>query len=226
MLIRTGMGTQLSGSVGGVVAARNAGGQYLRGRTVPVNPNSAAQIVVRQAFGAAAIAWNALTDAQRQAWEAYASQTPVVNRLGDSITLSGFNWYVATNALRGGSGSTLLATAPATPGISNLNTAPVTVLSVANGITLASIPAAIDGPYYVSLSPPLSPGKLFFAGPYSRYLTGTDMNGDIGANAVNVSPVRYGNLVSGQRRAFKTRGFDNTAGKLTDIVEGVLTVGA
>jgi len=226
MLIRTGMGTQLSGSVGGVVASRNAGGMYLRNRTVPVNPNSAAQSDVRTEFSNAAIGWAGLTAGQRTGWEGYAAGTPVVNRLGETITLSGFNWYVAYNSFLVRSGGSVANDAPGTPGLEPFVTNPVTTLSAANGITLANIPADLDGPYVVRLSPPLSPGVTFFGGPYSAYLVGTDMGGDAGANAPNVSPLRYGALVSGQRRAFATRGYSDTNSKLTGVVTGFLTVGA
>ena len=226
MLIRTGMGTQLSGSVGGVVASRNSGGMYLRNRSVPVNPNSDAQQTTRTAFGNSSIGWNGLTGAQRTAWNAYAASTPVVNRLGETINLSGFNWYTAVNSLRTGSGATVQAAAPATPGLSALGAADVSVLSAANGITLVASGLAVDGAYVVSLSPPLSPGVTFFGGPYSRYLIGQDFDGDAGANAVNVSPLRYGAILSGQRRAFRLACSSDTDGKLTPILTGFITAGA
>ena len=112
MLIRMGMGTQLSGSVGGVVASHNKGGAYLRGRSVPTNPNSARQQTVRSAFAASAIGWAGLTVEQREAWEGYAALTAVTNRIGESITVSGFNMYVRANSFRGGAGAAVVAAAP------------------------------------------------------------------------------------------------------------------
>ena len=226
MLIRSGMGMQLSGSVGGVVASHNKGGAYLRNRSVPVNPNSAAQQSVRSAFATASLQWSTLTVSQRAAWEAYAALTPVVNRLGDTITLSGFNWCVAVNSFRIRAGTGQQVAAPLTPGLADLGTGNVTSLSVANGITLASSAASIDGGYIVSLSPPLSPGVTFYDGPFSAYLVGQDFDGDTGANPVNVTPLRYGPLLATQRRAFRLAAFSDTEGKPTSSRIGFLVVGA
>jgi len=116
LLIRMGMGGQLSGSVGGVVASRNAGGAYLRNRTVPVNPNSLRQQQSRLGFAASAIAWRALTAAQRAGWDSYAVATPVLNRLGENITISGLAMYVRTNAFRENTVLGQLPDAPPSPG--------------------------------------------------------------------------------------------------------------
>ena len=224
MLIRSGMGMQLSGSVGGVVASHNKGGAYLRNRSVPVNPNSAAQQAARSAFSAASLQWSNLNSGQRAGWEGYASQTPVVNRLGDSVTLSGFNWCVAINSLRLRAGQALQILAPTTPGLASIGDGDVDALSVASGIELVESAAAVDGGYVVGLSPPLSPGVTFYGGPYSAYLVGQDFDGDAGNNPPNVTPLRYGPLVVGQRRAFRIAALSQTEGKLTDVRVGFLTV--
>ena len=50
-LIKTGPAVAvISGSVGGTVFSRNKGGAYMRNRSIPVNPQSAAQVVVRAAM--------------------------------------------------------------------------------------------------------------------------------------------------------------------------------
>ena len=120
MLIRTGFGGQLSGSVGGVVASHNKGGAYLRNRTVPTNPNSARQLTARMALASASQAWAVLTQVQRDGWNAYAAATPLVNRLGESITVSGFNMYIRTNSFLASSGESAIDDAPLTPGQSSL----------------------------------------------------------------------------------------------------------
>lgn len=88
------------GSIGGTTFARGPHGAYARARVDPTNPNSSGQQIVRGHFSSAASAWAGITDAQRAAWELYAANTPVQNRLGEQTFLSGYNWYCACNAQR------------------------------------------------------------------------------------------------------------------------------
>lgn len=228
MLIRMGMGTQLSGSVGGVVASHNKGGAYLRGRSVPTNPNSARQQTVRSAFAASAIGWAGLTVEQREAWEGYAALTAVTNRIGESITVSGFNMYVRANSFRGGAGAAVVAAAPPSPGLSELGTGSITELSEASGIILSFLATTANGPYVVSMGPSVSAGVLSFKGPYSAAVTGAAFNvAADGTNYVvlNVSPLRYGAPLENQRRPIRIAA-SSSDGRLSDVFETIVTVGA
>jgi len=227
MLIRMGMGGQLSGSVGGVVASHNKGGQYLRNRSVPVNPNSAAQQAVRATFSAAALSWSDLTTVQREAWEAYAVETPVLNRLGESITVSGFNMYCrAASFVNRVAPATSVAAAPATPGLISLGPDLTVVLSAADGITITDPAAEANGVFIVQVGPPVSFGVKFFRAPFTAYVTGANLFAASGVDqAVNVSPLRYGPLVFLQRRFFRIRAASSTF-KLSNTFEGVALVGS
>jgi hypothetical protein len=101
MKIKSALVTQVSGSIGGMTGSRNRGGLYLRSRAIPTDPATPAQVSARNIFGVVSAAWSSvLTAAQREAWSLYASNVPVTDRLGDSILLSGQQWYVAANSLR------------------------------------------------------------------------------------------------------------------------------
>lgn len=227
MLIRTGMGGQLSGSVGGVVASHNKGGQYLRNRSVPTNPNSTGQQRARNYFGGAAIAWAALSAANRAGWEAYAAGTPVLNRLGESITLSGFNWYVAANAFIQQTGGGAISAAPSTPGLTTLGTITGATLSEASGIAFATAGAtATGGGCIASVGPPVSAGVSSFAGPYSAFLTGATFTATgFAATVPDVSPLRYGSLNAGEIRGVRVAAIDGS-GKLSNVYQELITVGA
>ena len=99
-LVKFGLGvTQMSGSVGGSTFARNRSGNYVRSRTKPVNPNTARQVAVRAALAFLTDRWaQTLTANQRIAWNLYASNVVMQNKLGESINLSGFNHYIRSNA--------------------------------------------------------------------------------------------------------------------------------
>lgn len=98
MLVESQIVSRGSGSIGGVVWSHNRGGQYLRSRVTPVNPNTVFQQVVRSLVSALASLWtDGLTQLQRDAWDSYGAGVPVRNRMGNMITLTGLNMYVRSN---------------------------------------------------------------------------------------------------------------------------------
>lgn len=208
MLIRSGMGMQLSGSVGGVVASRNRYGAYLRNRTVPVNPNTPEQLNARASFTAAALAWAGLTDLQRGAWQAYATSTPLLNRLGESITLSANAMFVRSNAYLLAVGQPLLVAAPLTPGLSTLGSEQ-SVSFLGPILSLVSVGCeCVNG--LMQYSPIVSAGVNSFGGPFSRWgnlvLTGT-------GGGTTQAGTRYGTWNVGERRFVRVTGADGE-GKL------------
>lgn len=84
----------ISGSVGSESYSRNAYGPYVKSRVTPTNPNTAAQQAARSDISDAVAAWQALTDAQRNAYVVEARQRSVKNRLGISTRLTGYNLFV------------------------------------------------------------------------------------------------------------------------------------
>lgn len=224
MLIRMGMGGQLSGSVAGVVASHNRGGQYLRNRSIPVNPNTVRQTEVRSAFASASFFWRTLTDAQRGGWISYAAGTPRLNRLGESITLSGHMWYAAVNGFLGSAGQPGTATAPPSPGLSTLGASQaVTASAATQELTLATIGATAFDVIAFQMGPALSAGVGFAGGPVT--FVGADTTGDASGGSVVIAVNRYGILVAGQRRVVRVMGIDGD-GRLSDVFRQIVSVGA
>lgn len=170
-------GQQRSGKQGGIVWSHNAAGPYVRNRAIPVNPNTSRQVAVRLSVRNLGIRWSVvLTQALRDAWDVYAANVTWLNRLGQTITLTGLNHYVRSNTPR------LIS------GIAPVDIAPIIFdLAAADGALVATASAAtqdltIDGDpaglwigeadawqfYYMGL--PQNPGRKFFGGPY-RLLT-------------------------------------------------------
>lgn len=88
----------ISGKIAGWVFSHNKGGQYIRNIGITVNPNTDRQVTVRAVMAFLTDRWaNTLTAAQRTAWNLYGSSVSVVNRIGDSVYLSGFNHYIRSN---------------------------------------------------------------------------------------------------------------------------------
>lgn len=223
MLIRMGLGGQLSGSVGGVTASHNRYGQYLRNRTKPVNPNSERQQAARSSFAASTLRWKALTELQRQAWAAYAAMTPKLNKLGESVTLSPNAWYVATNTFRKSvTGPNLAAvdTAPFTPGLDESTFTFSSALTATNIITFTQTGAADLVALF--LGPAVSAGVSSFSGPYT--LIAATEDGAPGSIAFDMQPNRYGELEPGQNRPFRIAGYNSTTRKLTASSKGIALV--
>lgn len=221
MLIRFGLGGQMSGSVGGVTAGHNKGGQYLRNRSIPTNPNSTRQQAARSALGTASQRWKTLTVSQRAAWEAYATQTPVNNRLGESITLSGIAMYVRTNSFLLAAGSAVIDDAPTTPGQSNLGTVTDTAASEGSETITFTLEGgeALD-PVIVQIGPPVSQGVNSFNGPY----TTLGYHSSDGTTIVaDFNETRYGVPQLAERRPYRLRGC-SAAGKLSNVAQGFVSI--
>lgn len=115
-LIKFGGGViGMSGSIAGNTFARNRYGSYVRARTKPTNKRTVDQTTVRNIIKSLASMWFSLLNAtNRAAWKLYAESVPMMNRLGESIYLSGFNMFVRSNAVILRGGGTVVETGPTT----------------------------------------------------------------------------------------------------------------
>lgn len=174
------LGSSMSGSLRGITASRNKGGQYLRGRTTPINPNTTRQQAVRSNLSGLMARWNQeLTESEREGWRTYADNVETTNTLGETIKLTGLNWFIAANVVRlqplaaGIPVLTPVDTAPTEfdlgPGVAGVNTyagvftTPPGVITVSGTMTA---PAPVGGDVFLYVAPPQNPGKRFFKGPY------------------------------------------------------------
>lgn len=99
MLYRSALAADARGSVGGLTASRNRSGAYFRARVKPTQVPSDPRSRARADLGSQASAWNSLTKPQRDAWNDVATTWTAVNKLGEVVKLSGFNWFCRANAL-------------------------------------------------------------------------------------------------------------------------------
>lgn len=115
MLFKSPLLSMASGSLAGSVFSRNKGGMYMRARSNPVNPATVAQTAVRDAMRVLVDAWtNVLSDAERDSWNLYAFNTPLLNRLGEPTKRTGQNMFVRSNVPRLQAGLPVVETGPAT----------------------------------------------------------------------------------------------------------------
>ena len=184
-LVKFGGGiTGMSGSIGGTTFARNRYGSYARNRTKPVNPNTALQQNVRAAMAFLTSYWSqTLTAVQRTAWNLYGSNVNMLNRLGETIQLSGFNHFIRSNAWNARysvaparEGPTIFELPPADPSFAVTGTEATQELVVSFNNTL---PWAneVGGLMQIFQGAPQNAQRNFFNGPWRA------------ASAINGDPV-------------------------------------
>lgn len=176
-LFKSHLVTQASGSVGGTTYAHTGSGLYMRARSIPVNPNTGAQLAVRSALTALVMAWiETLTAAQRASWDLWASNVQFTNPLGDSFNISGQNAYIGANTAR------LQANSKLATSLLQINTAPTAfdrgefstptfTADDTNGIDVSFETAdewveEDDAALLIYQGQPKNPSRNYFRGPY------------------------------------------------------------
>ena len=230
MLITSPIISAGSGSIAGLTASRNRGGLYFRARAVPTNPNTTQQQAVRQALATLVDAWTTvLSPAQRAAWDVYAVNTPVFNRLGASIILTGQQFYIASNTPRIQASILRVDAAPTTFDRGSFSDPTFASVSAATGIlTLAFTDTDAwvgedDSFMAVYAGRPQNPSINYFKGPY-RFAN--IVLGD--ATTPPTTPASIGlpfTFTAGQRAFFKVN-VSRADGRYTQPFRGTVIVTA
>ena len=232
-LVKFGGGvSSISGKVGGTVYAHNRYGSYARTWKMPTDPATAAQQNARARMTAAATSWRGLSAVVRQAWEDYAAATPLTNRLGETIYLSGQAMFARSEAFVSQVVGTTLAAAPATPGQADAPLLPAGTIGLkVAGLELTSTEQWIDLLFLdgasdfltIHVSPPVSAGVNFHKGPWTKVLAS---QGEVAGLANPSDPIVIAGvtLVAGQIRFVRVRQADS-AGRLSpEAISGPITV--
>lgn len=179
-LIKTGGAiSEIRGSIGGTTFSRGRYGAIARNRTVPVQPNSEKQNAVRQILGDLVSRWGDFDQAVRDGWNLYANGTPMINRLGETIYLSGQNHFIRSSMCRAVAFLDPVAIAPA---IFNLGqTDPTITANIADLLAPGSsaISATFDntldwasatkGALILYTGIPQNQGVAYYKGPWQYY---------------------------------------------------------
>ena len=113
MLFQSQIISRGSGSIGGLTASHNKGGNYFRARTTPTDPGTPFQTAVRTLMAQLVNLWtDILTQAQRDGWATYALNTPLLNPFGEPRTVTALNMYCRFNIPALQAGLTRVDTAP------------------------------------------------------------------------------------------------------------------
>jgi hypothetical protein len=192
-----------SGKVGGTVYSRNKGGAYSRNWVVPTNPQTSKQEDQRNLLAQKSAAWRTLTDSQRTSWESWANDNPILDRVGNSIVLTGAQAYNKININRSNAGDS--ATQSTTPSTATF-TANVIDTSTAVHIDISS------GQVFVPLGSGAAASQIVFAHasrPVSAGVTNT--NSDL--RLIIVQTISAGNVSNGYFNMFTA--YESYWGSLT-----------
>jgi len=166
-----------SGKLGGVVASHNRGGQYLRKHSVPTQPRSASQSIVRGQLRAISSAFRSCTAAQVQGWNALGATVSLKNKLGQTFHPTGQQLFVSCNKNLQLIGiSTILydpPSVPTLPAITAFTVTPHQTSNVVDKFVLAITSDDLTG-YALILraSAPQSVGRTFVGKSAFRNLAG------------------------------------------------------
>lgn len=199
--------TQASGSLGGTTFAHNKGGLYMRARSIPTNPSSAAQVQIRNAMSQMSTRWvETLTQAQRDAWDVYAENVTLTSKLGDQINVSGQNMFVRGNVPRVNAGLPVADNAPTVYDVGSF-TDPSTAIDTANDevdVTFTNTDDWAnedDAAMLVYASSVKNPTINYFRGPY--ILVGQILGDSVTPPTSPAAIALPGPTVAGQRTFFR-----------------------
>jgi len=158
---------ELKGSIGGNTFQGSRYGQVVRQRTIPVDPATARQAVLRQHMADANVFWKGETSSYRSGWKTYADNTPWTNRFGDEVFLTGRLQFIRSAVFNLAAGEAIPAQPPEFPGLPANPDFSLTC-DTTNGLRISDIlisPGTADllGIY---TSAPFAETVNFFKGPY------------------------------------------------------------
>jgi hypothetical protein len=176
-LIKFGAGiVEIVGSIAGVVHARNRYGNYARPRTKPTNPKSTRQSAARANIQQLTDYWNSanMSDAQRKAWNTYASAIVWTNKLGEKTSLTGFNMFIRSNAAILAIGGSIMTNAPTILSLPGADPTFAMTADAGTGLLTLAFDATQDwcketgGYLSIDMGEPQLATRNYFGGPWRK----------------------------------------------------------
>jgi hypothetical protein len=140
---------------------------------MPVHPGSPGQLTITQALATLTARWkDVLSPAEREGWGVYALNTLRTDSLGNPITLTGLNWYVACNVPRIQIGQAVIDAPPTTFGMASVTTPSIISLTAATDLYSVAFTNTdewaneVGGFLVWAGARPVSQSVNFFKGPF------------------------------------------------------------
>lgn len=202
-----------SGKLGGHVYAKNRGGNYVRTKSTPINPQSTSQLDVRNSFTGISQAWRALTAAQQVAWNSAVANFKSTNVFGQLKTPSGSNLFMRLNRNLHTIGVSIISDPPAPT--TTLAPASITPAAAAGAATFTvaftATPVPAGYKMVIRATAQQSPGKTFLKNQYRVLMTVAAA----GASPTNIEAAyvaKFGALVAGNKIGVSIAFYNMTTG--------------
>lgn len=202
-----------SGKLGGHVYAKNRGGNYVRTKSTPINPQTASQSDVRTSFTSISQAWRALTAAQQVAWNTAVANFKTTDVFGSLRTPSGSNLFMRLNRNL----HTIAVAVISDPPAPSTTLSPTTITPAAAAgaatFTVAFTPTPIPAGYkmVIRATAQQSPGKTFLKNAY-RVVQVVAAAGTSPTNFEAAYVAKFGALVAGNKIGVSIAFYSSTTG--------------
>ena len=217
----------MSGSQGGTTASRGRAGQYFRTRSMPTQPNTAAQTAIRTNVATASARWGgSLTDAQRDGWETFSQNFPITDKLGQPLQLTAQQAYVKLNVRLLNAAQSVIDDAPTDQTVTDVLTITpvVDVNGAAMTVAFTPTPLATNDLLIVRITPAFSAGKSYF----TNMLRDVSFSATAASSTLDVSAAwiaRFGSFPAvGTKVGFETICLRNTNGAYDAALRSTATV--
>jgi len=217
----------MSGKLNGSVFARNAGGDYLRTKVTPVNPQTSYQVLARARLAGFSQGWRSLTQSQRQAWSNAVANWSTTDVFGDVQNPKGNTLYTRLNINIANAGGSPIVLPPAPVGVTALTDLSLTATVTGNVFSLVFAPAAVpaDHTLYVESTGSLSPG-VNNANSEFRTIGTVAAAGTSPADLFTEYNAKFGALVAGQKVFVRAKLIHTLTGEVSQRLVASAIIGA
>lgn len=210
--------SQASGRVGGTIFSRNRGGAYIRNGSIPATVTTPAAQSIKSITSAMSQEWANIDEVLREQWREWATQNPVINRLGQSRTLSGHQAFVQTNARLVYGGFSAITSPVLTPSPAPFEPGAVVFTPNTTTLTVAYTPTPAPAGTAVQVYAYLanSAGVAYVKNRLALVLT-TAAAAATPADIWNEVEERFGTPQAGQTLHLGLRALDSTSGAVSSV---------
>lgn len=217
----------MSGKLNGSVAARNKGGNYIRNKTTPVNPQSTFQQQARAMFGGVSSLFRSLTADKVNSWNAAAANFPYTNIFGDTSFLNGLQLFTKLNTNLSVVDTATLTTPPSPEGAGSLvlDSARLAIAAEELTILFSSTPPESAVLFVLEATAPVSGNSRFYKNRFRTIAFGSAASlGDVNVIFENYR-TRFGVPPVGANVAFRLSQVNENTGERSvgSVVQGLVS---
>lgn len=202
------------GKVAGTVFSKNRGGNYVRTKVTPVNPQSTSQVAQRNRLTSFAQNFRSLTSAQILAWNTAVANFQSTDIFGDIKTPAGINLYNRLNMNLDLAGQAPISSPPVPQGADPVVITGVTADVSSSLFTIASALAAVPAGHTLIIEATnlVSPGKSFVKSEF-RVISTAAAAATFPILAGTAWIAKFGSLVAGQKVFCRVKTVNNATGE-------------